>query len=254
MSLTYLGHSAFKFDLPGLCLYVDPYIKDPVDWTRLEKGQLVLFTHGHFDHGVLMAPDLWEAWRCRFVAPKALISWISRKYRRRIPADALIPLNAGESLVVSGVSITAIPAHHPLTRLGKTILTLFARSRAPGNPVNGYYFEGYYHAGDTIYTPAIAQALAGKAVHTVCLPIGGKYKVASPQEALRIAEEIGAQRLVPMHWQPLVEKIPFRYQPSDLVKLARSSGSPVEICALAIGEVLERPGDRTAEIYGKSLP
>ena len=254
MSLTYLGHSAFKFDLPGLCLYVDPYIKDPVDWTRLEKGQLVLFTHGHFDHGVLMARDLWEAWRCRFVGPKALISWLQRKYRRWIPADSLIALNAGESLVVSGVPITAVPAHHPLTRLGKTILTLFARSRAPGNPVNGYHFAGYYHAGDTVYTPSIAQALAGKEVHTACLPIGGKYKVASPQEALRIAEEIGAQRLVPMHWQPLVEKIPFRYQPSDLVKLARSSETPVEICALAIGELLEEPGGRAREVYGKSLP
>lgn len=240
MSLTYLGYSAFKFDLPELCLYVDPYFRDPVDWTRLKAGHMVLLSHGHFDHGVLAAPQLWKAWQCKFVGPATLIAWMSRKYGRFIPNDALIPLGEGQSIIISGVTIEAIPAHHPTTRLGKTLFALFARCSAPGKPVNGYLFDGYYHSGDTIYTPEIARSLKGKQVHTACLPIGGKYKVASPQEALRIAEEIGASRLVPMHWQPLVEQVPFRYQPSDLLKLARSTGSAVEICPLAIGEVLER--------------
>lgn len=241
MSLTYLGHSAFKFALPGACLYTDPYFQDPVDWRRLDKGDLVLFSHGHFDHGVLLAPQLWEAWQCQFVAPTALVRWMARKYRRKIPPQAFTPLDQGETTNLRGVTITAVPAHHPLTRLGKTILALFARSSAPGNPVNGYYFEGYYHAGDTIYTPAIREALKGRAVHTACLPIGGKYKVASPQEAIRIAEEIGASKLVPMHWQPLMEQVPFRYRPSDLLRLAEGSRSAVAICPLAVGEVLEGP-------------
>jgi hypothetical protein len=45
--------------------------------------------------------------------------------------------------------------------------------------------------------------------------------------------------MVPMHWQPVVEQMPFRYQPSHLVKLARASGTSVQVCALAIGEKLE---------------
>src|SRR5262249_20107239 len=143
------------------CVYTDPYFKDPVDWTKLAKGDLVLLSHGHFDHGVLAVPELYEAWRCKFVAPRTLVQWMTKKYRRRIPSDAYISLNAGETASIGGVSITATPAHHPLTRLGKTILTLFARSSAPGNPVNGYYFDGYYFSGDTIYTPVIAQALEG---------------------------------------------------------------------------------------------
>jgi L-ascorbate metabolism protein UlaG (beta-lactamase superfamily) len=237
--LTYLGHCAFSFDLNGLRVYTDPYIKDPLDWTKLDKGHIVLLSHGHFDHGVLMVPELWKAWRCKFVAPGPLVQWMKRKYRRHVPADAYVVLNAGQTTKVQGLEIQAVPAHHPLTRLGKTILTLFARSSAPGKPVNGYYFAGYYFSGDTIYTPTIAQALKGKKIHTACLPIGGKYKVASPQEALRIAEEIGAQNLVPMHWQALMHKVPFRYQPSDLVKLAKSTKSKVRICPLAFGEVFE---------------
>ena len=150
-----------------------------------------------------------------------------------------VTLNEGESLELSGVKIEAIPAHHPTNRLGKTLLALFARCSAPGKPVNGYFIDGYYHSGDTVYSPAIIQALQGKKIHTACIPIGGKYMVATPAEALRIAEEIGAARLVPMHWQPLVEQVPFRYQPSDLVKLARDSKTTVEVCPLAIGQILE---------------
>lgn len=246
MSLTYLGYSAFKFELPDLRVYIDPYFKDPVDWTRLPPGQLVLLTHGHFDHGVMAAPELYAKWKCRFVGPAPLIRWMSKKYRRKIPADALMPLSSGESLEFGNVKFTAIPAHHPTNRLGKTILTWFARSSAPGNPVNGYYFDGYYHSGDTVYSPIIAEALKGMQIHTACLPIGGKYKVASPQEALRIAEEIGAKRLVPMHWQPLMQQVPFRYKPSDLIKLAKTVGTRVEIRPLATGEILHLASNKVA--------
>jgi L-ascorbate metabolism protein UlaG (beta-lactamase superfamily) len=239
LSLTYLGHCAFKFELPGLRLYTDPYIQDPVDFRRLEPGEVVLLSHGHFDHGVLASAHLWKEWKCQFVGPTKLIEWMQKKYRRVIPADALIRLDHGESTVINKVKITAVPAHHPTTRMGKTIHALFARTSSPGNPVNGYHFEGFYHSGDTLYSPTITEFLSKTDTHTACLPIGGKYKIASPQEALRIAEEIRALRMVPMHWQPLVEQVPFRYQPSHLVKHAKALGTNVQICVLAIGEVLE---------------
>ncbi len=239
MSLTYLGHSAFKYEVGDLRIYTDPYFQEPVDRRRLEKGDLVLLTHGHFDHGVLASAQLWENWKCSFIAPTALVEWMRRKYRRVIPPEAFIALDAGQSTEFKGLQILAVPAHHPLTRAHKTMLALFARSSAPGNPVNGYCFGGFYQSGDTIYTPEIASKLHGLEIHTAILPIGGKYKTANPQEALRIAEEIRATRLVPCHWQPLVEQVPFKYQPSHLVKLARSTSSPIQIRPLAIGEVLE---------------
>jgi L-ascorbate metabolism protein UlaG (beta-lactamase superfamily) len=239
LSLTYLGHSAVRFEINGANVYVDPYIHEPLDWRKLPKAELVIFTHGHFDHGVLMAGKLFQEWQCQFLAPRPLIAWMHRKYRKLIPRDAYTWLNAPESTTINGLKITAVPAHHPINRLGKTLLTVFSRSSAPGGPVFGYYMDGYYHSGDTVYTENIPLALRGKEVHTACLPIGGKYATASPSEALRLAEEIGAKRLVPLHWQPLLHQVHFRYQPSDLVRLAKTSVSPVQICPLAIGELLE---------------
>lgn len=227
-----------RFDVSGLSVYVDPYFTDPVDWTKLPKGDIVLFSHGHFDHGVLMAAKLYDAWKCQIVGPKPLVRWMTRKYRRRIPADKLVALDHHETLTFKDLKITAVPAHHPLNRVGKTIMTLFARSSAPGKPVNGYYFDGYFHSGATIYSSAVVDALKGLDIHTACIPIGGKYAIASPKEALRIAEEIGARRLVPMHWQPLLDQVFFRYQSSDLIRLARQTQTKVEVCALAIGEIL----------------
>jgi L-ascorbate metabolism protein UlaG (beta-lactamase superfamily) len=241
MSLTYLGHSAVSFEIRGLTIYVDPYLRDPVDWSKLPKGDLVLLSHGHFDHGVLMSPQLYDAWGCKFAGPKVLMEWMRRKYRRVIPQDQFIAVDQGETIVFKELPIRAIPAFHPMNRLGKTIMAVFARSSAPGKPVIGFYMDGYYHSGDTIYTPTIASALKGLNVHTACLPIGGKYAVASPAEALHIAEDIGATRVVPLHWQPLLQQVPFRYQSSDLVKLAKTQKTHAEICALAIGEVLGPP-------------
>ncbi len=241
MNLTFLGHSAVKFEIGSLCIYTDPYLQAPVDLAKLPKADLVLFSHGHFDHGALMARKLYDTWNCHFAGPRPLMQWLAK--RRKIPAEKLIVIDHDQTIVFKGLEITAIPAHHPLNRLGKTIMALFARSAAPGKPVNGYYFAGYYHSGATIYTPLIAEALAGKSVHTALLPIGGKYATAKPAEALKIAEEIGAQRLVPMHWQPLKEQVFFRYQSSDLLNLARDTRSAVEVRALAIGELLAASDD-----------
>src|SRR5437870_5784770 len=122
LSLTYLGHSAFKYEVGGLRIYCDPYFQEPTDWKRLPKGDIVLLTHGHFDHGVLMAPKLFESWRCKFVAPKALAAWMVRKYKRTIPAEAVIAVEAGNVVRFGSVQIQVVPAYHPMTRLGKTII------------------------------------------------------------------------------------------------------------------------------------
>lgn len=243
LSLTYLGHSAILYQVKGINIYVDPYLTDPVDFSKLPKGHVVLFSHGHFDHGVQLAPDLYKSWGCQFVAPESLVKWMKRKFKGKIPPEAYLPISEGESLFFGDVKIHAVPAHHPINKLGKTLMAVFARSKAPGKPVNGYYFEGYYHAGATVYTDAIAKALVGLPVHTACVPIGGKYATASPSEALAIAESINASRLVPMHWQPLIDQVFFRYQPSDLLKVAKEKESKVEIKPLVIGGNLEKAND-----------
>jgi L-ascorbate metabolism protein UlaG (beta-lactamase superfamily) len=86
------------------------------------------------------------------------------------------------------------------------------------------------------------------------LPIGGKYAVAGPKDALRLAEEIGAERLIPLHWQALLNQIHFRYKSSDLVRLATEKHTKVAICPLAIGEILEKTEQSSRKNTISTLP
>src|SRR3990167_6110584 len=55
--LTWYGHAAFKLTTPsGKVLLIDPWLTNPAnkngkeDLAKLEKADLILITHGHFDH------------------------------------------------------------------------------------------------------------------------------------------------------------------------------------------------------------
>ncbi len=55
LSITWLGHASFKMDTPGgKTLYLDPWLEEnpscPKDHKKVEKCDLILITHGHFDH------------------------------------------------------------------------------------------------------------------------------------------------------------------------------------------------------------
>ncbi len=239
LHLTFYGFSCFKLETKGKIIYFDPYLKYVHKIDSLAKADLIVFSHGHFDHGALMLKNLYKHWMCPILASGDLVKWMKRKYKRYIPSDNYLIADYNETVNFEGNEITAIPAYHPLNRLGKTIFALHTRSRTPGKPVNGYYINGFYHSGDTKYTSAIAESLAGKIVKAACLPIGGKYAVANPGEAIQIATEIGAPSIIPMHYHPLIQQVPFRYQPSHLVKLVKSQGLNLKILPLAIGETVE---------------
>jgi L-ascorbate metabolism protein UlaG (beta-lactamase superfamily) len=77
----------------------------------------------------------------------------------------------------------------------------------------GYVLRGpdfvLYHAGDTIATDAVVEALGGKEIEIALLPINGRDYFREEQgivgnldyrEAVQLARRIGARILVPIHW------------------------------------------------------
>ena len=199
-TFTWYGHSCFEVRTPGgKTIVLDPFFANPKS-TRtadsIERCDLLLVTHGHFDHmgdAVPLASRLRPAWPCMH----EMSLWLAR----RLPggADAAVGMNRGGTFEAAGIKVTMTTAHHSAGDWnpgGGTTLYL-------GEPVgfvveleNGFRF---YFAGDTdvfsdmrlirdMYQPELA-----------FLPIGGHYTMGPKGAALAVGY-LGVEHVVPIHY------------------------------------------------------
>jgi L-ascorbate metabolism protein UlaG (beta-lactamase superfamily) len=184
-SLEWLGHSGFRIRVGRAVVYLDPY--------RVPGGappaDLILVTHGHYDHfspqdiGRLSARGTW------LIGPAAVAERVGGQVHSIAPGEVL------EDELVRGVHVRAIAAYNTSKR------------DADGNPFHprdagwvGYELnvrgERLYHSGDTDVIPEM-DSVTG--VDVALLPVSGVY-VMTAQEAAEAARRIQPRVAVPMHW------------------------------------------------------
>ena len=193
--LTWLGHSTVRIQTPtGKILLIDPWVMNnpacPTEHRKFERIDLMLITHGHFDH-IGDAVELAKLHKAPVVAIYETCHWLGSKGVKDV-----FPMNKGGSQTLAGVHVTMVHADHSCGILddGKILY---------GGEAVGYVIElenglRIYHAGDTnvfgdmkliadLYQPEVA-----------CLPIGDLFTM-SPKEAALAVRLIGARTVVPMH-------------------------------------------------------
>jgi L-ascorbate metabolism protein UlaG (beta-lactamase superfamily) len=229
VSLTWLGHAAFRFDTAGgKRVYVDPWLQNPncpADEQQPERVDLIALTHGHDDH-VGQTVELAQRFECPVVALVELRGWLSG---HGVPEEMTEALNKGGTVEKEGVRITLTDAKHSSSAYEDGQFVYL------GEPA-GLVVEtedGFklYFAGDTcvfgdmqliarIYEPDVA-----------VLPIGGHYTM-DPREAAVALELLGVERCVPCHYGtfPLLAGTP-----DELRRLAPN----VKVLAPAPGETVE---------------
>ncbi len=196
-SITYYGHSTFKVVSPkGKHILIDPWVMgNPACPDRLksvDKIDLMLITHGHFDH-MADAVALAEAHTPKVVA----IFEIAAFLESRGVKDTL-PMNMGGTQHVEGVAVTMVPAFH-----SSGIQDEDGRLVYGGDPA-GYVVTlenrfPFYHAGDTqvfgdmrliadLYEPQLS-----------FLPIGDLFTM-SPKEAAYACRLLKPKWVIPMHY------------------------------------------------------
>lgn len=202
--LAWLGHDAFLFDGPPV-VYVDP-----VSISSGPQADLILVTHGHFDH--CSPPDIAKV----ATEDTVLICPADCCLRSRPLVGEAIIAEAGDKISLMGLEIEALPAYTRRRRL---------HPRANG--WLGYRItrkgEHWYHAGDTDFICEMKDVKADIA----CLPVSGGT-VMNSLEAAAAAECIRPGVAVPMHYGTFVGGL------EDAERFRERTKVPVSILEAAV--------------------
>lgn len=184
-SIDWLGHAAFRVNVGRATVYIDPY--------RIPEGappaDLILVTHGHYDHFSPQDVERLSTRHTWLVGPAAVAERVSGQVHRIGPGELL------DDELVRGVHVRAVAAYNTSKR------------DADGKPFHprdagwvGYEInirgERLYHSGDTDVIPEM-DTVTG--VDVALLPVSGVY-VMTAQEAAEAARRIQPRVAVPMHW------------------------------------------------------
>jgi L-ascorbate metabolism protein UlaG (beta-lactamase superfamily) len=184
-SLEWLGHSGFRLRVGRAFVYIDPY--------RVPEGSppadLILVTHGHYDHFSLQDVERLSTGRTWFVGPATVAERVSGQVRSIAPGEML------EDELIRGLHVAAVAAYNTSKRDGEGNLFHPRDAGWVGYDLN-VRGERLYHSGDTDVIPEM-DSVSG--VDVALLPVSGIY-VMTAQEAAEAARRIGPRVAVPMHW------------------------------------------------------
>ena len=205
-TFTWHGHACVEITTPGgLTILIDPWFGNPKSDRAagdVKACDVMLVTHGHFDHlggngdGPVEAIDIAERTQPSWPAMHELSLWLGGRLEKA--ADGVVGMNQGGTVETRGVKVTMVPAVHSSG-------DVFGGNRPVylGSPVgfvveleNGFRF---YCAGDTtvfgdmrligeLYKPQLA-----------ILPIGGHFTM-GPREAAMAVDMLGVKNVLPIHY------------------------------------------------------
>jgi L-ascorbate metabolism protein UlaG (beta-lactamase superfamily) len=235
LELWWLGQAGFRLHDPsgGPRVYCDPFLtpstarawQAPIDPAELAaEADVVLVSHqhtDHFDRPMLQAAA--AAGHFSLVLPSPLVD---AALALGLPSNRVIGAQPGVAIETGGVRVEPVAACHGVNvedayTLGEEISDGRVRYLGYVVEVGGVRV---YHSGDCIPYPGQVERLSALKPNVACLPINGRdffreseFNIVGNmdfREAARVANDIGAQVLVPMHWELFAQN---RGYPGDLL-------------------------------------
>lgn len=211
VEVQWFGQSAYKITTAdGRVIVIDPFITgNPVtpeehkDLAKLGKVDLILLTHGHFDH-IADAGALAEMTG----AEVGLNADMGHTFRvlGMVPAKQLIRFNKSGPIqpIGEGITVTMVRAEHSSEVVHKDPET-GEESVQPGGEPAGYIVEidggpTLYHAGDTGVFADMAFIHDYYSPDVAFLPIGGQFTMDPAHAAHAVKTLLKTPTVVPMHY------------------------------------------------------
>lgn len=224
MKITWLGHSAFRFEVAKAKILIDPFFTgNPAfadqDVKAATEGLThILLTHGHGDH-VGDTIDIAKETGATVLANADLAAWLQTKGVEKLEMG-----NTGGTVAFDGFTVTFTQAHHSSAQI-----TEDGVSHALGN-ANGLmmHFEdelSVLHMGDTdIFTDmGLINELHQPDIGIV--PIGDRFTMGGAVAALACQRFFDFKHAIPCHYGsfPIIDQTPEKF-----VKGMEGSRSRVE--------------------------
>ena len=213
LGITFIGHSSFLLQVSGKNILIDPVFSKRLVLLRRQRHagllvkelpaiDVVLLTHAHMDHldmsslrQVVRATRRLTGKAPEVVVPKGVEDLVVKLGFAKVHE-----MEWWKRQKVAGLEVTMTPCRHWGARMFNDT------HRGYG----GYAIEGgrfsVYHSGDTAYFSGFAEIGKRLRPMVALLPIGAyfpdSYRAVhtSPEEAVRGFVELGAARMVPMHF------------------------------------------------------
>ncbi len=208
----WLGQASVRITTPGgKVIVIDPWLrtnpKTPASFKNLEalgKVDLLLVTHGHFDH-VADAPDLAKMHKVPLYGPAGLNQTLSTL--GVLPAELSPRFGKGGTITPFGpnsVKITATHAEHSSEYAYKNPATTKDEVHVGGEPV-GFIIEmenGFkvYHMGDTGLFGDMKFIGEYYKPDLVLIPIGGHFVMSPVDAAYAVKNYLKPKYALPIHY------------------------------------------------------
>jgi len=241
----WLGHSTVLLKLDGVTILTDPVFSQRIGLNlgpftigmkrlvlpalglnEIPKPDIVLLSHAHMDHFDLPSLRALESGSTRVVTASRTSDLLRVKRYARVDE-----LGWGETTRVGDVSVSAFEVRHWGARMQSDTYRGY----------NGYVIETprfrVLFGGDTAMTRAFRNVRTSRGLDLAIMPIGAYdpwiRAHCTPEEALEMANDAGAELILPVHHQTFQLSREPRREPNVCRKrwLARRNGSPGGILA-----------------------
>ncbi len=246
VKVQWLGQAAFKITtVGGKVIVIDPWLqtnpKTPEAYRKLDalgKVDLVLVSHGHFDH-IADAPAIARMNNAPLWAPAGLSQ--SLAILGVLPGTQALRMNKSGTVTPVGpnVKVTLVKAEHSSEYVWKNPATDKDEVHVGGEP-GGFIIEfenGFklWHMGDTGVFGDMKLIAEMHKPDLVLMPIGGGQFVMNPADAaFAVREFIKPKAVIPMHY---LTNPALPGTPAEFSKALGSSN--VKVLAINPGETVE---------------